>query len=107
MTYKEIIKGLEEELHHADYHDLDYADAVSVSLLKNAYTLINRQQAEIEELNEFANERLDKFTERYDRNLKAKAIKEFADRILGYIDAGHLRPPTELCFSDLDVRQIV
>ena len=36
------------------------------------------------EFDEFVNERLDKFTERYDRNLKAEAIKEFADRLGNY-----------------------
>lgn len=33
---------------------------------------------------EFLVERLDKFTERYDRNLKAEAIKEFAERLGNY-----------------------
>lgn len=67
-------------------------------LIQYSFELINRQQAEIkicsevierqdkeiEKLNEFANERLDKFTERYDRNLKAEAIKEFVDRLGNY-----------------------
>lgn len=41
--------------------------------------VIERQDKEIEELNEFSNERLDKFTERYDRNLKSEAIRDFAE----------------------------
>lgn len=130
MTDNEIIKALEhcagdgysctgcayDKLDYSgDYHCCDYY------LKQAALGIINRQQAEIEicsevierqdkeieKLNEFANERLDKFTERYDRNLKAEAIKEFADRIIKYIDVGHLRPPTEICLSDLDVRQII
>ena len=42
--------------------------------------VIERQDKKIEELNKFANKRLDKFTEQYDRILKAEAIKDFADR---------------------------
>lgn len=67
-------------------------------LIQYSFELINRQQAEIQrleslvktqgieidELNEFANERLDKFTERYDRNLRAEVIKEFAERLDSY-----------------------
>ncbi len=30
-----------------------------------------------------------------------------ADKLLDYIDVGHLRSPTEICFSDLDVKNIV
>lgn len=30
-----------------------------------------------------------------------------ADALLAYIDVGHLRPPTEICFSELDVKNIV
>ena len=43
-------------------------------------SLVKTQGIEIDELNNFANERLDKFTERYDRNLRAEAVKEFAER---------------------------
>ena len=124
MTDKEIIKALAIHIngkyncHGCPY--MAYNDC-SDKILTDSLHLIKRQQAEIEicsevierqdkeidELNKFANERLDKFTERYDRNLKAEAIKEFAGRIIKYIDVGHLRPPTEKCLSDLDVRQIV
>ena len=61
---------------------------VSEELWQQIANIIETQQAEIEKA-------------------RAEAIKEFADRILNYIDVGHLRPPTEICFSDLDVRQIV
>ena len=30
-----------------------------------------------------------------------------ADRLKSYIDCGHLRPPTEVCFSELDVCNMV
>lgn len=30
-----------------------------------------------------------------------------ADRLKSYIDCGHLRPPTEVCFSELDVRNMI
>ena len=30
-----------------------------------------------------------------------------ADALKSWIDCGHLRPPTELCFSELDVVQIL
>ena len=56
MTVTEIIKGLEKELHHADYHDLDYEDNVPVALLNSAYNLIKRQQMEIERLESLVGE---------------------------------------------------
>ena len=51
MTDNEIIKALEDKTHKAEYSwvDSSYCD-VEVSLLKNALDLINRQQAEIEKL---------------------------------------------------------
>ena len=30
-----------------------------------------------------------------------------ADRLKSYIDCGHLRPPTEVCFSELDVCSMI
>ena len=101
MTVTEIIKGLEEELHHADYHDLDYEDSVPVSLLKNAYTLIINQQAEIEELNAEIDKQYEQAVVDIKGNLadggvschwcieqnKAEAIRYFAER-LKYIWGG-------------------
>ena len=97
MTNKEIIKALAIHIngkyncHGCPY--MAYNDCLD-KIVTDSLDLINRQQAEIEicsevierqdkeidELNKFANERLDKFTERYDRNLKAEAIWDFADR---------------------------
>lgn len=95
MPPEKVIEELENEIHLVEYVDGLYAENISLELLKSVRDLITRQQAEIEicaevikrqdkeidELNEFANERLDKFTERYDRNLKAEAIKEFAEKL--------------------------
>lgn len=97
MTDNEIIKAL--ECCSANYIACKECPFNSKSfceryVIENAFDFVKRQQTEIErleslvktqdieidELNKFANERLDKFTERYDRNLKAEAIKEFADR---------------------------
>ena len=30
-----------------------------------------------------------------------------ADKLISFIDCGHLRPPTELAFSDLDVTEMI
>ena len=38
---------------------------------------------------------------------KSEAIKEFAERFKRYIDVGHLRPPTEICFSELAVIEMI
>lgn len=99
MTDKEIIFSL-ECCDNGKCSECSFAfkGGCTLKLRTRALNLINRQQAEIErleslvktqgieidELNKFANERLDKFTERYDRNLKAEAIKEFAERLGDY-----------------------
>lgn len=98
MPPEKVIEELENEIHLVEYVDGLYAENISLELLKSVRDLITRQQAEIEicaevikrqdkeidELNELANERLDKFTEQYDRNLKAEAIKEFVERLGNY-----------------------
>ena len=38
---------------------------------------------------------------------KSEAIKEFAEMFFNYLDVGHLRPPTEKCFSELDVKNML
>lgn len=96
MTDKEIIFSL-ECCDNGKCSECSFAfkGGCTLKLRTRALDLINRQQAEIErleslvktqgieidELNNFANERLDKFTERYDRNLKAEAIKEVAEKL--------------------------
>ena len=38
---------------------------------------------------------------------KADTVREFVERLKQYIDVGHYRPPTEICFSELDVANII
>lgn len=102
MTDKEIINALNNcictgNCDYCHFFDIDISRCSSM-LFESVLAIINRQQAEIEicaevierqdkeieELNEFSNERLDKFTERYDRNLKAEAIRDFAERLSNY-----------------------
>lgn len=76
------------------------------NLIRNALDLINRQKAEILELQKrIINWRAD-MDYRPDE-IKSEAIKEFAERVKLYIDVGHLRPPTEQCFSELDVVNMI
>ena len=39
--------------------------------------------------------------------IKEDTVREFAERLKQYIDVGHYRPPTEICFSELDVANII
>ena len=48
----EIIKALENEIHLAEYVDSDYCSNTEVSLLKSTLDLINRLQAEKQEITE-------------------------------------------------------
>lgn len=89
MTDKEIIKALEccgngEDCLNCPLQD-DYADCNPLSY---AYDLINRQQAEIERLEKLSKDRADVNFEKIvgvvDRaraDIKAEAIKEFAERL--------------------------
>ena len=95
MTDNEIIQALESEIHIAEYVDNDFADNVSVNLLKDTLDLINRQQAEIDEMKETRVKNfetwklLDRktkqfYAERYEEAkeiVKAEAIKEFAEKV--------------------------
>ena len=115
MTDNEIIKALEccSTPRILDCENCPYSHDYSCEVLeRDALDLINRQKAEIE--------RKDRILESYAlqhgtatdkevllRQAKAEAVREFADKIERYIDAGHLRPPTELCLSELDVVGIV
>lgn len=51
MTDNEIIKALENEVKSAEYVDNYYCNGVDLLLIKSTVDLINRQQAEIEDLN--------------------------------------------------------
>ena len=50
LTYKEIIKALESEIHLAEYVDNDYCSNVKLEIIKSALDLITRRQAENENL---------------------------------------------------------
>ena len=128
MTDNEIKKGLAEHIKRTE--NIKYGarkiTMVDVELLKDALDLINRQQAEIKTLQErnvvlrgmidTQKAEIERLIERnfelaekgeavciaY-KTAKAEAIKEFAERVKRHIDVGHLRSPTEICFSELAV----
>ena len=83
MTDKEIIKGLECCINWgittscADC-PLCNTGCVHFSKLKETLDLINRQQAEIEELKKVV---IDDYASEYDSKIRAEAIKEFAERL--------------------------
>ncbi len=64
--------------------------------------LINRQKEEIERLNNT----IYTFEKHFEFG-KAEAVKRFAERVKRYIDVGHLRPPTEICFSEIAVVEMI
>ena len=49
LTYKEIIKALESEIHLAEYVDNDYCSNVNLEIIKSALDLITCQQVKIDE----------------------------------------------------------
>ena len=108
MTDNEIIKALDcfsgKEIYckNCAYRDNSNMGICRRNAAKDTIDLINRQRAEIEDLKD-KNEHLAVFL----TEAKAEAIKEFAEKVRRYIDVGHLRPPTELCFSELDVVNII
>jgi hypothetical protein len=42
-----------------------------------------------------------------DALIKADTVRKMQERIKQYIDVGHYRSPTEICFSELDVANII
>ena len=81
MTDKDIIKALEWCKNYEDCSKCHYIKCLTDKgclgeLLTDTLALINRQQAEIERLKEFIVE-----TRRCDKELKAEAVKEFAERL--------------------------
>ena len=116
MTDNEIIKAFKcityGEIDKCLRCPYDVYKECETFVYEDALNLIKRQQAEIDRLtteNERVKTKIYKMA--IDKALAEKArveaIKEFADRIIGYIDVGRLRPPTEICFSELDVQHIV
>lgn len=115
MTDNEIIKAVEGAILNSKRYD-SKVWPIEVYKLENALDLITRQQAEIERLK---NENMAKeaeyndmleqrnSVEEYLETAKSEAVKEFAEKMKRYIDVGHLRPPTEICFSELDVVKMI
>ena len=87
LTDNEIIKALESEIHLAEYVDSDYCSNVNLEIIKSALDLIVRQQEEIERLKEFIVE-----TRRCDKEIKAEAVKEFADEFKSRCIKGGIYP---------------
>ena len=98
MMYDEIINGLEcltgvPKLCKDCPYNIEQFPLCQQICANNAINLIKTQQAEIEicsevierqdkkidELNKILDYNRDKFTERYDRNLKDEAIRDFAE----------------------------
>ena len=112
MIDKEIIKALKDEVKSAEYVDSEYCDGVDLTLIKSAIDLINRQQAEIDELKherevliedihhfvDKVNEQLEEI-EKLERTIsylegvcestpdkvRVEVVKEFADRLLNKV----------------------
>ena len=83
MTDNEIIKALEDEVKSAEYVDSYYCNGVDLTLIKSAIDLINRQQAEIEELkieNKSLRSASNCYKLHYDE-ARTEAYKEFAERL--------------------------
>ncbi len=136
MTDEKIIKNAERHklgnCSQCDYknygsnclHEL-LNDTIKLSNRQKAelsalYKIVNKQDEEISELNrkvasrENLEESFLKTTKEFDKRLektvkaeRREAIKEFTERIKRYIDVGHLRPPTEICFSELAVIEMI
>lgn len=119
MTDAEIIKALEccnngwcdgrcpyygrEDI--ADCREQSGADQLD---LINRLNIENRKlRFHVARLKKYDEERDIRLHARLTETAKAEAIKEFAERVKRYIDVGHLRPPTEICFSELDVVSMI
>ena len=77
-TDNEIINEWKDEIHRAEYIDSSYCDCIDLTLIKNTLDLINRQKEEIKRLK---NRDLQvEVSDKLEREIKAKAIKEFAER---------------------------
>ena len=108
MNDNDIIKALECCVYGQDVCKnchYNYSDDCQRTMMIDVLDLNSRQKAEVERLKH-------RKTELQIRNQelqheKSEAVKEFAERVKLYIDVGHLRPPTEQCFSELDVDNMI
>lgn len=114
MTDAEIIKFIEHAMNSAVGED--GFKEIYWEKLKDILDLIKRQKAEIERLNanyeklqlKYENKVNDnKFLKRKNKEAESEAIKELENRLYSYLGVGHLRPPTEVCFSEIAVKQMI
>jgi hypothetical protein len=71
--------------------------------------LARKFEAENKKLTEENEEHLDTIASLgiYLENSKTNTVRKMQERLKQYIDVGHYRPPTEICFSELDVANII
>lgn len=70
--------------------------------LKECRETIKRQKAEIEELRKGFTADADYFASEYDKNIKAEAIKEFAERLKERADSGFWQEHSYVDVDDID-----
>ena len=83
MTDNDIIKALESEVKSAEYVESEQCDGGDLTLIRSAIDLINRQQAEIEEL-KIENKSLRSAANCYKlyyNEARTEAIKEFVEKL--------------------------
>ena len=93
LTDNEIIKALEDEIHFAEYVDSDYCSNVNLEIIKSALDLINRLQAEKEELvgnNDKLKAEIERLTNAYkqcawERDVFAEDIKQEIKKDCSYL----------------------
>ena len=94
--------------------DLIYRQKVEIESLKadidSTCVILEEQHKERTQEHENQMEMLNQIKEQIPLAMARKrnrAIEEFVERVKSYIDVGHLRPPTEVCFSELDVVRMI
>jgi hypothetical protein len=84
--------------------------------LHDALALISSQEQDKEKLGLLIDEIVKEKRELFEENkrlaaenerLIADTVRKMQERIKQYIDVGHYRSPTEICFSELDVANII
>ena len=125
LTDEEIIKALEGAILNAKWCD-SKVWSIEIYKLESALDLINRQKAEIERLenallalmnylNIIGCDKSDvsfikiatDLNKQIRADIKSQSVKEFAERLKKYMDIGHLRPSSEICFSELMVAKLI
>ena len=104
MTDNEIVKALEcciasiTDCRNCPYYIVGDGDCVNKTKA-DVIDLVKRQYEEIERLTKY---NTDVAYKHYN-----DGVKDFAKRIISYIDVGHLCSPTMLRWSDLSVKEMV